>query len=161
MKNNLILNAEYNRFANANMLACLGGLDKEILYKKCGLFYENIAGVLGHIIDGEVGIFINNFGKFSDKKLEFGEIKYNKNDFFSLQSALKAADNAIISIIKNTSDFNKNEILEFPGIKFSHSRAFLMQAILHHSTHHRGQIAGALDILGIQNDFNGMLGMKI
>lgn len=82
-----------------------------------------------------------------------------QKDINLLASLCEKTDDAIINIIQNTTDFNKVENLEFPGISFSKSRGFLMLAILNHSTHHRGQIAGALDILNTENDFNGMLGM--
>lgn len=167
MKEALILQAQYNKFANASMFETLKKVKDDSIYKDCGLYYDSIMKTAGHYIGGQIAIFICLFNSYADKKpsnldeiLEsLKDIETIQEDVDSLAKLCQKADDAIIDIIQNTSDFNKIENLEFPGVTFTKPRAFLMLAILNHSTHHRGQIAGALDILKIENDFNGMLGM--
>ncbi|RAX54259.1 hypothetical protein CCY99_04405 [Helicobacter sp. 16-1353] len=165
MKEILLLQAKYNKFANENMFSTLKQVERGLLEKNCGLYYGSIMHTAGHLVAGEIGIFIKEFSMYCDKKpsnqlleslTKLEEIQKNVD---SIASLCQKADSEIIDIIQNTNDFNKVEILSFPGISFSKSRGFLMLAILNHSTHHRGQIAAALDSFNIENDFNGMLGM--
>ncbi len=172
MKEALLLQANYNQFANANMFATLLKQNKNVIYDNCGLHNGSIAKTIEHLICGEIGIFIKSFSPWASKApSEMDSILSALTPSFTLESSIlenlesmralcAKADKIIIEIIQNTADFSTIETLSFPGVTFQKSRAFLALAMLNHSTHHRGQIAGALDILKIENDFNGMLGMS-
>ncbi|MDE7256031.1 MAG: hypothetical protein K2N54_07655 [Helicobacter sp.] len=82
------------------------------------------------------------------------------NDLDAFAKLQDQADSKVIELIQSIEDFDSVATLSFPGIEFKKPRAFLILAFLNHAVHHRGAIAGALDILKIENDFNGMLGMN-
>ena len=79
----------------------------------------------------------------------------------SITKLFAACDEKIIQIIEKTPELEKIDELSFPGITFKKSRANLILALLNHSTHHRGIIGAQLELLGVSNDFNGMLGYEL
>ncbi|MDY3663405.1 MAG: DinB family protein, partial [Campylobacter sp.] len=79
----------------------------------------------------------------------------------SIAKLFAACDEKIIQIIEKTPELEKIDELSFPGITFKKSRANLILALLNHSTHHRGIIGAQLELLGVSNDFNGMLGYEL
>ncbi|TLD83285.1 damage-inducible protein DinB [Helicobacter sp. MIT 11-5569] len=172
MKTTLLLQAQYNKFANTNMFATLQKAPKEVLYKDRGLYYGSIMQTAEHNLCGAISITLRKFSAFSTQKLSgldeiFGyvtpEMKLQSdiyNDISAFAALQEKVDSKIIELIESIDDFEKIETLAFPGIEFKKLRGFLILALLNHSIHHRGQIAGALDCLKIENDFNGMLGMQ-
>lgn len=171
MKQALLLQAQYNQFANKNMFATLQNAPKEALYKDCGLYYGSIMQTAEHSICGIIGIVLQHFSPFAAKRLEemdalFGAITPEGklqsaifNDLDAFAKLQNQVDSKVIELIQSIEDFDSIAVLTFPGVEFKKPRGFLILALLNHVIHHRGQIAGALDILKIENDFNGMLGM--
>lgn len=141
MKQALLLQAQYNKFANANMFAVLQKAPKESLYKDCGLYYGSIMQTAEHSLCGAIAIVLGHFSTFSTKKLEgLDEIRAcldaqgrlqkttfeDINAFMRLQSQV---DDKTIELIQSIDDFEPIETLAFPGIEFKKSRGFL---ILHY-----------------------------
>lgn len=172
MKQALLLQAQYNQVANKNMFATLQNAPKEALYKDVGLYYGSIMQTAEHSICGTIGIVLQHFSAFASKKLEGlgeyfealtpegrlqGSIYNNLDAFAKLQDKV---DVKTIELIQAIEDFDSIAVLTFPGVEFKKPRGFLILALLNHAIHHRGQIAGALDAIKIENDFNGMLGMN-
>lgn len=172
MKQTLLLQAQYNKFANANMFAVLQKAPKDSLYKDCGLYYGSIMQTAEHALCGAIGIILGRFSAFSAKKLEglnellgylTPEMRLKSeiyNDLSAFATLQEKVDSKTIELIESIDDFERVETLAFPGVEFKKPRGFLILAFLNHSVHHRGQIAAALDTLKIENDFGGMLGMQ-
>lgn len=174
MKTTLLLQAQYNQAANRDMFNVFDDLIKqgkqELLYKDCGLYYKSIIGTTEHIICGNIGLFIGQLGK------ELGIAHAQVDDLlalleptFTLKAALsqdikqlsalnERVDALILESITNTNDFSHSCTLRLgKDFQVTKTRAHLILSLLNHATHHRGNIAGALDIMGIDNDFAGML----
>ncbi|PAF46578.1 hypothetical protein BKH41_08980 [Helicobacter sp. 12S02232-10] len=170
MKEILRLHAKYNQVANTQMIECLKGLPQADFNKDMGLYFKSIAGVFEHILAVDALIFGNMFVNYSAKKLDASSIvriaesdtkvtQEVKSSMKNLFEARQKVDNFMIELVENVNDFSKIETLEFPGVKFEKPIYHFLISIFTHSTHHRGQIAAALDMLGVANDFNGMMGV--
>ncbi|MCI7485254.1 MAG: damage-inducible protein DinB [Helicobacter sp.] len=168
MKNMLLLQANYNYLANKNMCEILCGIDNALLTKDCGLYFGSIIETLKHSMAAEIGIFIKRFSQFAatppknmDSLIASLKLLKSINDMKKLSEILLESNQAVIEIIQNTQDFSSREVLQLSEVAFEKSRGYMYLSILNHSIHHRGQIAGALDALKIDNDFGGMLGMPL
>ena len=82
-------------------------------------------------------------------------------DFNSLENCIKKVDSKLLEVIERIDDFNTIARLEFPQITFEKPLSQLILAIINHATHHRGELSAMLEILGVENDFAGMLGMDL
>lgn len=153
------------------MFDVLKTLEHSQLYQDCGLFYGSIAKTIEHSLWGDIGIFVAKFASFAQKSFDFSSLLSYVDgftlrqdvfeNFDSMVSLQQKADDAIREIITHTVDFDSIATLQFPKLEFKKPRGFLMLAILNHSVHHRGQVAGILDAQKIENDFAGMLRMPI
>lgn len=165
MKEIIKLEVKYNKIANEKMMECLKKSGKEVFQKDMSLYFGSIAGVFEHSL--MLGAHI--CGRYSSSKLDGSAIACIVDDNIHMQ--LKAeyktmekmfeyrtkVDDFMIAFVENTSDFSQIETLEFPGVKFQKPTYQIILSVLTHDVHHRGQISAALDMLKIENDFNGML----
>lgn len=170
MKTMLELMARYNKEANKQMLKVLDSMDEELLHKDIGLYHKSILATMVHYTAGDASFFKDYFASFCDSKpnalkidamLEApftmkGEIIQHTSNLFAARGEI---DEYIAQVIANISDFSATKTLEFPWGSMSKPIYQYIWAILNHATHHRGAIAGALDTLKIDNDFNGALGV--
>lgn len=167
MKEILLLQAKYNKAANAAMMSVLASLKPEQYTKELGLYYKSIKGELTHLIGVEIAVFGGVFATWAgvDCRQILGEINEDlslkNDDINSISKLLAICDEKVLEIIEKTPELEKIDELSFPGITFKKSRANLILALLNHSTHHRGIIGAELELLGISNDFNGMLGYEL
>ena len=160
MKEILVLQAKYNKAANAAMMSIVAGLSDEKLDANLGLFYKNLRAELAHVLGGV-------FAKWAsvdcaDILKEINEdLSLKNSEIASIAKLFAACDEKIIQIIEKTPELGIIDELSFPGITFKKSRANLILALLNHSTHHRGIVGAELELLGVSNDFNGMLGYEL
>lgn len=177
MNDLLLLQAHYNQLSDKAMFDVFFEMEKqgkrELLYKDCGLFYKSIIGTDVHALCGSIGLFLAQLAGCASKQPEnlqsllaqltpdFSLPESTTSDLSALYSLHEQVNAAIIEIIEHMSEPSKLETLSLgENLSFTKPRFQLMLALLSHATHHRGQIAGALDILQIPNDFaSSMLGL--
>lgn len=172
MKELLRLQGRYNQEANKKMIAVLEGLDENVLTKDMGLYYKSILGTMVHYSAGDASFFKDYFSSFcakapSSSKIEamlaepFAFKPQIIDDTSNLFAAREVLDSYILDIVENIneSDFKAIKTIHFPWGAMQKPVFQFILAILNHATHHRGMIACALDILKVDNDFNGMLGV--
>ena len=172
MKEILRLYGKYNQEANKKMIAVLEGLDEGVLTKDMGLYYKSIVGTLVHYSAGDASFFKDYFSAFCAKAPDASKIEAMLAEPFTLKpqiigdmsnlcAAREVLDSSILDIIEN---INENDIkavktIDFPWGAMQKPVYQFVLSILTHATHHRGMIAAALDMLKVDNDFNGMLGV--
>lgn len=146
---------------------------RELLYKDCGLFYSSIIGTDTHALCGSIGLFLGQLAKLADKapsglesilsqlQPDFTLLDSVTQDLGALYALHERVNAAIIESIDRMDNFSKLETLSLgDNLSFTKPRFQPILALLTHTAHHRGQIAGALDMLQIPNDFaSTMLGM--
>ncbi|STQ87027.1 hypothetical protein LS73_005620 [Helicobacter muridarum] len=171
MKDILLLQAKYNQFADNNLLATIEKVEFSKLQSNIGSYFKNAIGSIEHSLVANIYFFGSIFSTYTNKQVDINELlnislpggvlkdEY-KSSFAGLKKAMLLVDSKIIEIVENIDDFTSRGKIEFPGITFEKPRGELILAILNHNIHHRGEVSAILDILGISNNFAGMLGMK-
>ncbi len=170
MREILRLSSLYNKEANKKMIHVLEGLDENVLTKDMGLYYKSIIGTMVHYSAGDASFFKDYFASFCTKAPSASKIEAMLaepftfktqiiDDVSNLFAAREVLDNYIIDVVENISESEIGAIrtLDFPWGAMQKPIFQFILGILNHATHHRGMIAGALDILKVDNDFNGML----
>lgn len=167
MKEILLLQAKYNKSANAAMMSVLAAASSEVLSRELGVYYKNIKTELSHLVGVEVAVFGGVFAKWAgvDCSEILGaineDLSLKNDDIASIKALLGKCDEKVLEIIEKTPELSKMDELSFPGITFKKTRANLILALLNHSAHHRAIIGAELELVGIANDFNGMLGYEL
>ncbi|WP_288545699.1 DinB family protein [uncultured Helicobacter sp.] len=167
MKEIILMTNKYNKTANAQMIDILQTLDKEILYKDMGLFEKSIIGVVAHYTSADASFFGDYFARFCATPPEsnvkhFLKAPFVLNDEYlnnpqKLFEARAYIDKYITEVVENINDYASIKSVAFPWGEMSKPVYQFILSILNHAIHHRGMIAAALDILKIENDFNGRM----
>lgn len=166
----LKLIATYNQRANKTMIEVLEELDEGELHKDRGLYFKSILGTLTHYTAADASFFKDYFALFcasapSGNKIEamlespFTLKPEIANDATNLFAAREEIDSYILQVVAGISDFSAIKELAFPWGAMKKPVYQFIFGILNHGTHHRGMIATVLDTMGIENDFNGALGI--
>ncbi len=169
MKETFLLLADYNAKTNREMLEVLDKVPAGKLTEKNGLFFESIAGTLNHLLQADVlwlERFAANVPELADvaSKLPAVKPKDPKGPAFADLPAFSktraAADEAIGEAMRLFPEGRYGSTLVYRNIKGEEQKKIAWQAVLHffnHQTHHRGQVAAALDQIGVQNDFSNLI----
>lgn len=170
-KDLLLLMGKYNQSANSAMIEVLEDLDEVALHKDRGLYYKSIIGTMAHYTACDASFFKDYFAPLCDTPPSASKIEAMLESPFTLKSeiandatnlfaAREEIDSYILQVIEGIGDFSAIKELAFPwGAAMKKPVYQFIFGILNHGTHHRGMIASTLDTLGVQNDFNGALGI--
>lgn len=169
MKEAVLLMAKYNKFADEGLIEALKRAGVGKFSHNLGTYFGTIAATISHLVSGNVMFCDKYFKHYSHKEISCSDIvgfvdseglKHEiLSDLDKLENCILRVDDKFIEIIENTHDFDCIGRIEFPGIVFEKPRHQLLLGVLNHATHHRGELSGMLDILGVENDFAGMFKM--
>jgi uncharacterized damage-inducible protein DinB len=161
--------AKQNAEANGKIVGILNGLARDDREKDRGSFYGSLSALVRHILGGTCF-----FGSLFTKALagnaaaskvladiaaipQVPEGALSETQWKELAQALDRADKGYIALIEAL----RAEDLEAPvewygGTPATVPLGFMLQQLIAHNIHHRGQISQILDELKIDNDFSGI-----
>jgi uncharacterized damage-inducible protein DinB len=166
-----VIFAKHNAEANGSIVKILEKLSNEEREKGRGSYYESLSGLARHILGG-VCFFGSMFtkplaGNAAASKALAGlaaiprppEGALTEAQWKDVVAAIDTADKAYVALTEAL----KAEDLDAPvelnwygGNPASVPLAFMLQQLVAHNIHHRGQISQILDELKIDNDYSGI-----
>jgi uncharacterized damage-inducible protein DinB len=166
MKEVIVALAKYNRGVNLNLIETLEKAGTEVVTKETGTYYKTILGTIQHCFWYEVA-WIKRYkvlGKYSalDAAILGEELDALKakvgDDWAKLSALMKEIDALYVSFAEEVSAEDLQKPIKFKNFKGEEQERLVWQIafhVLNHYTHHRGEISGALDRMGVSNDFAG------
>lgn len=166
MKDVILALAKYNRGANQNLIDTLEKAGADIVTKETGTFYKTVLGTIQHCFWYEVS-WLKRYkvlGDYSSLKAallneDIDALKARVgDDFAKIAVLMKEVDSLYVSFVEEVSAKDLEKPIKFKNFKGEDQERIIWQTIFHvlnHYTHHRGEISGALDRMGITNDFAG------
>jgi uncharacterized damage-inducible protein DinB len=162
--------AKHNEEANSRMFAILDKLSNEEREKDRGSFYGSLSSLARHVLGGTVyfcGMFktavpgnaaaVAALAPLEGLAIPEGEL--SEAQWKSLAAVFAAADSALVQFIAALEDRDWNAPLAVAWYKGNPPTVplyFMLQQLVSHSIHHRGQISQILDELKIDNDYSGI-----
>ena len=166
MKEVILALAKYNRGANLNLIETLEKAGSEAATRETGTYYKTVLGTIQHCLWYEVS-WLKRYKALGDcpalsavvldEELDTLKAKVGE-DFSKLSALMKEIDALYVSFIEEVKVEDLLKPLKFKNYKGDEQERIVWQTIFHvlnHSTHHRGEISGALDRMGVSNDFAG------
>ncbi|MEI6385459.1 MAG: DinB family protein [Spirochaetota bacterium] len=166
MKEVILALAKYNRGANLNLIESLEKAGAEVAHKETGTYYKTVLGTLQHCFWYEVswlkryrilGDYSSLRAAVLDEEVDALKAKVGE-DFARLATLMKEIDSLYVSFIEEVQPEDLQKAIKFKNFRGEDQERSVWQTIFHvlnHFTHHRGEISGALDRMGVSNDFAG------
>jgi uncharacterized damage-inducible protein DinB len=167
----------YLNFARANEeadKAVIGIMDKmsnEDRQKSRKSYYKSLSGLALHVLGGTtyfLSLFRDSVAKnakalkaldlLSKVKMPEGK-KLSEEDWETVKTNFKLVDKAYIDFVTalNDEDFSAPvKINWYKGKPAEVPLSFMLQQLISHGIHHRGQISQVFDSLKIDNDYSGI-----
>jgi uncharacterized damage-inducible protein DinB len=160
--------AKQNEAADKAVIGILNGMSHAEREAAHGSYYNNLYGLVQHnagAIHFVLGAFKEAFASDADKSAAFkniGGVKFPEGNINEAQwkqfcSDLAALDAAFVAFAQTLreEDFNK-PVKWFSGNPATVPLHFMLDTLITHGLHHRGQISQILDELKIDNNFSGV-----
>jgi uncharacterized damage-inducible protein DinB len=171
MKQLFVTFAKYNEEADKAVVSILDKLSNEDREKSRKSYYNSLSGLTRHILGGTtffLGLFKDAVAK-NDKALKAlaplakienpKEKKLDEAGWKKVTAGIKIADKAFVEFVSALSDEDVEAPLKIDWYKGKPPEVplyFMLQQLVVHNTHHRGQISQILDSLKIDNDYSGI-----
>jgi uncharacterized damage-inducible protein DinB len=170
MKELFVTFAQYNEDADKAVTAILDKMTSEDREKTRKSYYKSLSGLYCHLLGGTV-FFL---GMFKDTvpnnaaaqkalkslaKVEMFNGKLTGDQWEKAAAGMKAADKALLAFVDSLSEEDLKAPVKlnwYNGKPPAVPLYFMLQQLIAHGTHHRGQISQILDSLKIDNDYSGI-----
>lgn len=166
MKEVILAFAKYNRGANLSLIETLEKAGTEVVTKETGTYYKTVLGTIQHCFWYEVSWLkrykaLGNYpalrAAILDEEVDALKAKTG-DDFVKLSTLMKEIDSLYVSFVEEVKAEELEKPIKFKNFKGEDQERMVWQTLFHvlnHYTHHRGEISGALDRMGVDNDFAG------
>ena len=166
MKEVILALAKYNRGANLNLIGTIDKAGGGVAAEETGTYYKTILGTIQHCFWYELtwlkrykvlGGFASLGAAVLDEEIDALKAKVG-DDFAKLTPLMMEIDSLFVSFIEEVRLQDLQKPIKFKNYKGEDQERIVWQTIFHvlnHYTHHRGEISGALDRMGVSNDFAG------
>ncbi len=159
--------AQYNQVANQKMDDKIRTLSSAQWNQEFTGYFKTIKQLCGHIYISDYS-WMKRFDKFRDfrfiKDPFFnGTLTYTSQPFDDIADYLlkrEELDKKMVLFINELAESELEKTISFANMKGETVSKNVGGSILHlfnHQTHHRGMISLYLDMMGIDNDFSGLL----
>lgn len=170
MKEVFVTFAKYNEEADKAVVSILDKLSNDDREKNRKSYYGSLSSLTRHVLGGTVfflGLFKDALSKnaaaqkaiASLAKVELvKEKKITEDQWKKVVAGLKIADKAYVDFTAALSDKDLETPVKIDWFKGKSDvpLSFMLENLIAHGTHHRGQISQILDSLKIDNDFSGV-----
>ncbi len=165
MKKILKMFTFYNKSANEKLIQILVGLTADQIKKDLNGFYHSILGTFQHILKTDI-MWLKRLRKsfpaiacLSEDNIP--DLKTVENeDYKELFPVRRKLDEIFESFSGEIQEKDLESVISYANMKGDKIEKELWLCLIHlfnHQTHHRGQIAVMLDMIGVQNDYSGIL----
>jgi uncharacterized damage-inducible protein DinB len=170
MKELFVTFAKYNEEANKAVTGILGKMSNEDREKNRKSFYGSLSGLSRHLLGATV-FFLGMIKDSASKnaaavkavaplaKIEMFKGKLTPEQWEKTAAGIKAADKAYVNFVAALSEKDLEapvKVAWYGGKPSEVPLYFMLQQLVSHGTHHRGQISQILDSLKIDNDYSGI-----
>ncbi|MDR0568971.1 MAG: DUF664 domain-containing protein [Spirochaetaceae bacterium] len=168
MKNIFLTYAKYCKDADHAVLHLLNGLSNEDREKERGSYYKSLSGLARHLLNGT--LYFQSLFKpaLTDnpqavKALEplegitVPQETLTQAQWTALVPVFETADNTVIALVSSLTEEDFKVPVRVPwynGKPDAVPVSFLLQSLVIHGAHHRGQISQVLDELKIEHNFS-------
>ncbi len=167
MKNTIVMMAKDSKETNKQIMDILDTLSEEDREKKRGSYYGSLSGLARHICGGDI-FFLGMFKPYfpdkikslsPDKKFMDHTQPLVKADWQKLKEIFEEAGQAVIDFVSSLDDrdlYVPIKLNWYGGNPDAVPLHFLLNQMIAHGIHHRGQVSQILDECGIDNDYSGI-----
>ena len=170
MKDIFITYANYCKDADQAVLSLLNTLSNEEREKDRGSYYKSLSGLARHVLQGTLyfqGLFKPAVSHNAQAMKAFAPLEgitvpqdtLTEAQWKALASVFETVDRSIIALVSSLTDTDFKISIKVPwyqGNPDAVPLSFLLQSLVMHGAHHRGQISQILDELKIDNNYSPM-----
>jgi uncharacterized damage-inducible protein DinB len=162
--------ARYNKNVNQDIISILKTVPQKKLAQRFKTFFPTIYDMLFHILLSDINwikrfktlfgtyesIKMSKMGSYDETRLK-EELKGDYENLFELRGKM---DEEMENFIKELKEDDYTRILQYKTYKGEDTEKEMWKVLMqmfNHATHHRGQVSGLLDMLGVENDYSAIL----
>lgn len=166
-----VLFAKHNAEANGNIVGILEKLSNDEREKERGSYYHSLSGLVRHLLSGTIffgSLFTKALAGNPAASRALADITavphapqgaLSQAQWEQTAQALGKADAAYVALTQALREDDLAALIEldwYGGNPAAVPLSFMLQQLISHHIHHRGQISQILDELKIDNDYSGI-----